>query len=95
MSWRTRFSQTQPISQAVLSQAPRLSEELDVTQAMVFCRRFGRACPRGMYWNQLVQLASALAPAGPLNAPTAVRLGAMGKLSQRLVLRDLLEWAHA
>jgi hypothetical protein len=106
--WEESFSQTQPISQELLAQAERLVKQfeshlvataegkvLNVAQAMVVCRRFGRACPRGVYWIQLVQRVSELAGARPMNAPTAARLAAMGKLRQRLALRDLLEWAHS
>ncbi len=89
------FSQTQPISQEVLLQATRLSEEMNVAQAMVVCRRFGRACPHGAYWSQLVQRASELVGARPVNSPTAVQLAAMSKLLQRITLRDLLVWAHS
>jgi hypothetical protein len=90
-----RFSQTQPISQEVLSRATRLSEELDVAQAMVICRRFGRACPHGAYWSRLVKRASELVGARPVNAPTAARLAAMSKLLQRIALHDLLSWADS
>ena len=79
----------------MLSQATRLSEELNVAQAMVICRRFGRACPHGAYWSRLVQRASELVGARPVNAPTAGRLAAMSKLLQRLALYDLLVWAHS
>jgi hypothetical protein len=89
------FSQTQPYSQEVLLHAARLNEELDVAQAMVICRRFGRACPHGVYWSRLVQRASELVGARPVNAPTAARLAAMGRLLQRIALRDLLEWSHS
>ena len=93
------FSQTQPISREVLSQAisqaTRVSEKLDVAQAMVICRRFGRACPNGAYWGRLVTRASERVGARPVNAPTAVRLAAMSKLMQRIALHDLLSWADS
>ena len=89
------FSHTQPLSQEVLSQETSLSEELDVAQAMVICRRFGRACPHGAYWSRLVKRASELVGARPVNAPTAARLATMGKLLQRLALHDLLVWARS
>jgi hypothetical protein len=106
--WEESFSQPQPISQAMLSQAARLAKQhesqliaaaegrvLNVAQAMVACRRFGRACPHGVYWSQLVQRVCELAGARPVNAPIAARLATMGKLRRRLALRDLLEWAHS
>jgi hypothetical protein len=89
------FAQTQPMSQEMLSQTTRLSEELNVAEAMVICRRYGRACPHGAYWGRLVQRTSELVGARPVNAPTAARLAAMGKLLQRIALHDLLTWAHS
>lgn len=87
------FCQTLPISQEVLPMATRPSETLDVYQAMVICRRFGRACPRGRHWTLLVQRATELFGAPPADTPTPVQLAAMGKILQRITLRDLLAWA--
>jgi hypothetical protein len=102
------FWQTRPIAKGELSQATMPlepherqhvataeGEELNVDQAMVICRRFGRACPHGAHWSRLVQRASELVGARPVNAPTAVRLAAMSKLLQRIALRDLLVWAQS
>jgi hypothetical protein len=68
---------------------------LRVAQAMVLCRRFGRAAPRGGYWNQLIQRVAELAGSRPANVPKAAELAVMSKMSQRLALRDVLDWADA
>jgi hypothetical protein len=68
---------------------------LRVAQAMVLCRRFGRAAPRGAYWNQLVQRVTELAGSQPVTVPEAAELAVMSKMSQRLALRDVLDWADA
>jgi hypothetical protein len=68
---------------------------LRVAQAMVLCRRFGRAAPRGRYWNQLVQRVAELAGSRPANVPKASELAVMSRMSQRLALRDVLDWADA
>ena len=88
------FSRTLPISPEVLSKATRLTETLDVHQAMVICRRFGRACPHGRYWTLLVQRATELFGAPPADTPRR-RTGGMSKMLQRITLRDLLLWADA
>ena len=89
------FSQTLPILAGGAPKATRLSETLDVHQAMVICRRFGRACPSGRYWTLLVQRATELFGAPPADTPTPAKLAAMGKMLQRITLRDLLLWADA
>ena len=89
------ISQTLPISPEVLTKATRLTETLDVHQAMVICRRFGRACPHGRYWTLLVQRATELFGAPPADTPPPAKLAAMSKLLQRITLRDLLVWADA
>jgi hypothetical protein len=65
---------------------------LDVAQAMVLSRRFGRVAPCGVHWTRLLERLAQSAGV-PLPAPSALQLASQSKLLQRIALRDVLAWA--
>jgi len=65
---------------------------LDVAQAMVLCRRFGRVAPCGVHWTRLLEIVALSAGAAP-PAPSGLQLASQSKLLQRIALRDVLAWA--